>query len=79
MAKAIVKRSTVDGAEQTALYLPTETEVPSYVVLAGSINDAAKSLGLRVLGRRETSDQVCAELHERGVAGSFWCVKAVQS
>lgn len=74
-----VQRSTVDGVEQTATYYieekDLEIEVPSYVVLAGSINAAAAQLGLRVLARRETSAHVCAELHVRGVSGSFWAVR----
>ena len=74
-----VQRSTVNGVETTATWYDresdTEREVPSYVVLAGSLNDAAKSLGLRILGRRETG-AVVAELHERGVSGSYWAVQS---
>jgi hypothetical protein len=77
---AKVQRSTVGGVEQTAIFYDratdTEREVPSYVVIYGSINEAAAQLGFRVLGRRETSSDVCAELHERGVSGSFWAVKS---
>lgn len=74
-----IQRSTVNGAEQTASYydgdLDRDVEVPSYVVLAGSLNDAAKSMGWRLLGRRDrfTAD-IVAELHERG-GPSFWAVK----
>jgi len=75
VSAALVQRSTVGGVEQTAQPPWTETEVPSYVVLVGSVQEAATSLGLRLLGRRETSDAVCAELHERGVAGSHWAVR----
>ena len=78
MANVKVQRSTVNGAEQTASYYDgdrdKDVEVPSYVVLAGSLNDAAKSMGWRLLGRRERfTAQIVAELHERG-GSSFWAV-----
>jgi hypothetical protein len=72
-----VRRSTVGEVEQTVTVYDaaagTEREVPSYVVLYGSLNDAAKSMGFRLLGRRESGD-VVAEFHERGVSGSWWAV-----
>jgi hypothetical protein len=75
-----VQRSTVGGVQVTSEVPWSEDarQVPSYVVIAGSVNDAAKSLGFRVLGRRErpNASTVVAELHERGVSGSFWCVQA---
>lgn len=68
------KRSTANGVEQTVLP-PEGAAVPSYVCLPGvSIDAGAASLGLRVLGRRETG-AIVAEIHERG-GQSYWCVKA---
>jgi hypothetical protein len=68
----------MNGVEQTKTYYDKESdqeiEVPSYVVLHGSMNEAAKELGLRILGRREVAPNVSAELHERGAGLSFWAV-----
>lgn len=55
-------------------------EVPSYYALPGaSIDTAARSLGLRVLGRWEDgprlAGEVVAEIHDRDVAGSHYCVR----
>lgn len=74
------KRSTVNGVPQTCR---TEGSaggyaVPSYFARRGfSIDDAARSLGLRVLGRRDdvARDDVVAELHEQGGSMSFRCVR----
>lgn len=77
--QAVLQISTVNGVAQTAdvPWAEEPREVPSYVVLAGSLNAAAKSLGFRLLGRRERPDasSVVAEFHERGVSGSSWAVK----
>lgn len=68
-----IKRSTQNGVEVTEWF--GDREVPSYVVAAGvSVDDGAKAIGLRVLGRRETGE-VVAEIHERG-GSSFWAVKS---
>jgi hypothetical protein len=74
------KRSTRNGepAEVTAYGPESSYPVPSYVTLPGhSVQAAAKSLGLRVLGRRESREEgnVVAEIHERG-QGGFLCVLA---
>lgn len=79
---ACCKRSTSNGQPADVLaYSPDASYlVPSYVTKPGrSVADAAKSLGLRVLGRREDKDtgEVVAEIHERG-AGGFLCVPEVK-
>lgn len=64
-----VKRSTYNGAEQTyTVHKATGAEqVPSYVCAPGcSIDQAARILGMRALGRRESEDAAVAEVHERG-------------
>lgn len=72
--------STDDGVRTLATYPVdgpdrTRRNVPSYYAKRGhSVADAAKSLGLRVLGRRETGD-VVAEIHEQGMSGSYLCVR----
>lgn len=73
--------STINGIPQFHAVAGTAGyyNVPSYVARRGySIADAAKSLGLRVLTRREVGvrDDVLAEIHEAGAAGSFLCVAA---
>jgi hypothetical protein len=74
--KVQVQRSTINGVETTATVPWTDQEVPSYVVLSGSVRDAARSLGFRVLGRDEVSSDVVAELHVCAMSGSFWAVQS---
>lgn len=79
------KRSshTDDGVRHLDTYSVRGTvgyyDVPSYFAKRGrSIADAAKSLGLRPLERREdiARDDVAAEIHEQGAGMSFRCVRA---
>jgi hypothetical protein len=74
-SKAAKKSCTYAVCGTTGYY-----EVPSYYARRGhSVDEAAKSLGLRVLGRRENGlrDDIAAEIHESGSPGTFLCVKAV--
>ncbi len=73
------KRSTANGSPQTHAVSGTAGyyEVPSYYARPGySVDEAAKSLGLRPLSRRENvqRDDILAEIHERGGA-CFRCVR----
>lgn len=65
-----VKRSTRDGVEQTHTVIRSTgaiEQVPSYVCGPGcSIDQAARILGMRALGRRDSEDAAVAEVHERG-------------
>lgn len=75
------KRSTINGELQTSSIGGTAGyyNVPSYYAKRGfSIDEAAASLGLRALSRRERGvrDDVLAEIHDGSGSGSFPCVRA---
>lgn len=74
------KRSTSNGEPVTVRVPGTARLVPSYVAATGkSVDAAAKSLGLRVLGRRETFNAAIAEIHERGGQSYFAAATEVRS
>lgn len=75
MTEELVVRSNANGKEQMIRVIGTEREVPSYYALPGySVADAAKSLGGRVLSRREPTTNVFAEVHETG-GPSYWVTR----
>lgn len=70
MSKIMIKRSTRDGVEQTRTVIKSTgaiEQVPSYVCEPGcSIDQAARILGMRTLGRRDGEDAAVVEVHEQG-------------
>jgi hypothetical protein len=75
------RRSTIDGIEQVYTCYRADGsayQVPSYYPARGvSIAEAATSLGLRLIGRRDTAEadgSVVAEIHDGGLSA-----KAVRS